>query len=440
MKVFVSSTVLDLEEERTIVSETLNSLSLESFVSEAEGADWKSSYEKCLSEIDLSDFYILIVGERYGFVPDKIPNDDIFDGCTSITHAEWKKAIQANKPMLIYIKTGVRREANLSLMVDHIEDFFAGYFRRNFSNSNELAADIRKDLLELITSIVRGEYRYPNLKRPTVVTCDDRNEVFEVGASIFRCVLLREPLPVIGLILGRTAGGIYDRFVNKEIQPCLVKALQNLRAFHCAEHFGVSGNSACSYQSWIKKSFYQRVIDAHGVKFNMRRIHFVPGTVSSENIESELRKYDYLISSHTIHLQLMGIAPNGQSMSVDPGLYGLEDLRNQETSLVQISEETRNYLMPRPPTPYCTTMGMGNVLKYANRIVLLAHGKDKADAIRNVMTTTNYRQSPCACLMHHDNFFMVLDQDSLSTMPSRWEEFFKPITATDFLANIDGAL
>ncbi|MBU1701420.1 MAG: DUF4062 domain-containing protein [Candidatus Eisenbacteria bacterium] len=432
MKIFVSSTVNDLKMERNALKKALKQYSFDAYLSEHDGADWAASCTKCLSELESSDIYVLMVGERYGSIPDKHEDSEVYDGKTSVTHGEFKKALQLNKPVLVYVKKVAKRDKDAVTFVKHLEAFYDGYFRKTFSNEKELSGFVRADVLRLITEVFRGTYRYPKLRKPQIVLCKDRNELFSVGSQMISFVLETERLPVLGFMPGRTAGGVYDQLIAAINSKNKLAGLQEMRAFHVAEHFGVAASSPSSYQNWMNTSLYGRIEKAHSIRLDRRRIHFIPGTVSGSTMESECQKYDSLVSSHTIHLQLLGIAPNGQTMTVDPDTYEGDQLLEQQTSLVKMSPETFGYLRPKPPIPYGVTIGMGNVLKFSKRIALLAFGKDKSLAIRHLLTTINYKTSPCSILKHHFDFWIVIDQEAASALPSGWIDYFNPTSGSCF--------
>jgi glucosamine-6-phosphate deaminase len=437
MKVFVSSTIRDLEPERSEIDAVLKAIQYESYLSESDGADWTSSYTKCVNEIDKSDIYILIIGERYGFIPERQSGTELLDGVTSVTHAEFKHAARLNKPTLIYEKTLTKREKQEKDFLDELKNFYSGLSVRKFSNPTMLANYVRKDVINLLTKLVRGEYRYPLLNRPNVILCDSRNDLFNLGSEMIITILQSAHLPVFGFMPGRTAGGIYEALASKLSNMEVLESLKHMRAFHVAEHFGVTGQSPCSYEHWMNMSLYERIEAAQPIHLDRSKIHFIPGAVSGGSLAAECASYDAMVSSHTIHLQLMGLAPNGQSMSIDPDTnLTRQELLDQQTSLVQISQETFNYLRPQPPIPFSITIGMGNVLKFARRIAIFAFGNDKAAAVKNLLTTADYNRAPCSILLNHSDLWVVIDKQAASHLPNRWTDFYSPITSQEFFSKL----
>ncbi|WP_407310027.1 DUF4062 domain-containing protein [Desulfosporosinus sp. SB140] len=96
MNIFLSSTYLDLQEERTAAIEVLDRVgkayAMEKFV-----AYNHRSREACLAKLRECDALVLIIGERYGYI------DDIHH--VSITELEYRTANELGLPVFAFIKT-----------------------------------------------------------------------------------------------------------------------------------------------------------------------------------------------------------------------------------------------------------------------------------------------------------------------------------------------
>ena len=97
-RIYVSSTFGDLKEYRKAVYDTLRKLrhdviAMEDYVA---SDDWPK--DKCLSDVEACDVYVGIFAWRYGFIPaEQNPNR------CSITEIEYRKAVEAGKPRLIFL-------------------------------------------------------------------------------------------------------------------------------------------------------------------------------------------------------------------------------------------------------------------------------------------------------------------------------------------------
>src|SRR5687768_15643343 len=98
-KVYVSSTIADLEAERRAVLEWLRAARHQAIDSYLPDSD--TVRESCLEDIDGCDLYVLIIGHRYGHQPDGTP-----DG-PSITQLEFRRAGDARIPRVALLRKSI---------------------------------------------------------------------------------------------------------------------------------------------------------------------------------------------------------------------------------------------------------------------------------------------------------------------------------------------
>jgi hypothetical protein len=99
-KVYVSSTVADLEAERQAVVDWLVAAQHQIVHSYRPNSD--TVRDSCLDDVDTCDLYVLVLGHRYGFQP---PQDN--PAGLSITHLEFRRAGQSGKPRVALLRTSI---------------------------------------------------------------------------------------------------------------------------------------------------------------------------------------------------------------------------------------------------------------------------------------------------------------------------------------------
>jgi hypothetical protein len=97
-KVYVSSTIVDLETERQAVIDWLVAAQHQVVHSYRPNSD--TVRDSCLEDVDSCDLYVLILGHRYGFQPPDANPDQL-----SITHLEFRRAGQSGKPRVALVRT-----------------------------------------------------------------------------------------------------------------------------------------------------------------------------------------------------------------------------------------------------------------------------------------------------------------------------------------------
>lgn len=93
--IFVSSTYTDLSEQREVVARSILELGHIPVGMEAFSAAGESTWEVIRQQILQCDYYVVIVGHRYG--------DATFDGGISYTEAEYRYAVENEIPVLGFI-------------------------------------------------------------------------------------------------------------------------------------------------------------------------------------------------------------------------------------------------------------------------------------------------------------------------------------------------
>src|SRR5580700_5246995 len=144
--VYVSSTIADLERERRAVMDWLVAARHQPVHSYVPSSD--TVRESCLDDIDQCDLYVLILGHRYGFVPE----DGNPEGL-SITHQEFRRAGQSGIPQIALLRTSVP-SASLSGTEDPQQAALVAAFRGEVTR--KVRAGEFRDLQGLIQGLSTG--------------------------------------------------------------------------------------------------------------------------------------------------------------------------------------------------------------------------------------------------------------------------------------------
>jgi len=145
LRIFVSSVQKELEDERLIVQNLVNT---DPFLSahcvpvlyECEPASPKKALDGCLEALDGCNVYLLIVGVQYGTLVGEL----------SITHAEYRRAKRTGLPVLAFIKgeRQVQREEGTVALLSELDVDGPKYKR--FGNVIELQKEVRAALVKLL--------------------------------------------------------------------------------------------------------------------------------------------------------------------------------------------------------------------------------------------------------------------------------------------------
>lgn len=149
LKLFISSTQKDLQDERNSVQAAVEELGHTCLRAETYSAPGSSPKAACVLMARECDVYIGIFGSRYGFV---VPELGI-----SATEMEFREARSQNPAKIfVYVKKAEQIEPEQERFLNDVQDFSSGYFRHEvFTDGNHLIQQIRNDIVTWTTRQVR---------------------------------------------------------------------------------------------------------------------------------------------------------------------------------------------------------------------------------------------------------------------------------------------
>jgi predicted HTH transcriptional regulator len=145
LRIFVSSVQKELEDERLIVQNLVNtdlflSAHCTPVLYEYEPASPEKAMEGCLKSLSGCQVYLLMVAEQYGALAGEL----------SITHTEYRCAKQQSMPILAFIKgdRARKREPKTNELLEELDA--DGFKYKRFGNIIELQKEVRSALLALL--------------------------------------------------------------------------------------------------------------------------------------------------------------------------------------------------------------------------------------------------------------------------------------------------
>jgi hypothetical protein len=94
-RIYVSSTLTDLQEHRESVRNAIRRMGHTDVAMEYYVAEDRRPLDKCLADVRTCDLYLIVMAWRYGHIPP--------DQTDSITHLEYRAALDADKPCLAFV-------------------------------------------------------------------------------------------------------------------------------------------------------------------------------------------------------------------------------------------------------------------------------------------------------------------------------------------------
>ena len=210
-----------------------------------------------------------------------------------------------------------------------------------------------------------------------------------------------EELPpfVLGLTTGRTPLGLYRELVRRYQAGEL--SFKNVAVYSLDEFYPISRTEQQSRNFRIYDDFLTHI------DISPENVHMLDGTVSEREVSEYCAEYEKSIRK--IDLMIVGFGEQGQIGFNEQGSYA-----KSHTRLVELSHNSRktqsSQFFGLENTPKMgITMGIGTIMR-ADRIILMAWGEDKADAVKHIVEGEITDMVPTSHLQAHSNIELVIDE------------------------------
>lgn len=226
------------------------------------------------------------------------------------------------------------------------------------------------------------------------------------AANIVASQLTLKPNSVLGLATGSTPIGMYNHLV-KAYNKGLI-SFKEAVTFNLDEYFGLKRENSQSYYYYMYENFFKHI------DIDMKHINIPNGI--AKDIHKECLEYERRIRKNEgIDLQVLGIGRNGHIGFNEPDIK-FEAL----THMVKLDEETIRdnsrffHSIEDVPTK-AISMGIKTIM-HARKIILLACGKEKADAIHEAIFGKITPELPASVLQLHPDVIFILDKEAASRL------------------------
>jgi glucosamine-6-phosphate deaminase len=232
--------------------------------------------------------------------------------------------------------------------------------------------------------------------------------VAQTVAGIIRQRNAAGSLAVLGLPTGSTPVGVYRELIRLHREEGL--DFSQVLTFNLDEYYGLQPTQLQSYHRWMHEHFFDHV------NIPAENIHIPDGTVPVEYIEAHCRQYEAAIAAAGgIDIMLLGIGRNGHIGFNEPFSQ-----RNSRTRLVTLDSLTRkgaasDFFSEEHVPTQAITMGLATILE-SRKIILIAHGEQKANIIREAVEGPLTDRVPAAILREHRDATFLLDDAAAAAL------------------------
>ena len=222
----------------------------------------------------------------------------------------------------------------------------------------------------------------------------------EGGQKAFEIVKeeLEKGLKVIGLPTGGTPETMYTELRNSDLD------FSDVVAINLDEYIGLAADHPQSYAYFMNEHLFNTK--------PFKETHIPDGLAPAAE---ETARYNQVLKDHPIDLQILGIGTNAHLGFNEPG-SSFDSL----TEKVKLSDDTveanKRYFDSVADVPkYAYSMGLASITN-ADKILLLAYGENKAEAIAQAVNGPVTEDVPASILQNHENVTFILDEGAASKL------------------------
>lgn len=239
-----------------------------------------------------------------------------------------------------------------------------------------------------------------------LIKVKDYEEMSQKSCKMFVEVLKNIDQPVFGLATGSTPIGMYERLVKLHKEGEI--SFKDVTTFNLDEYIGLPADHPQSYHYFMEDILFKHV------DISSENTHLPNGV--AEDLEQECKDFEKLIEeAGGIDLQILGIGENGHIAFNEPG-----SKFDGKTAIVDLAQATleansRFFDSIEDVPTQAITMGIGTIMK-ADKIILLASGSSKAEAMKQVVNGPVTEDVPATILQRHPNVTIIADEEALSDL------------------------
>lgn len=250
-----------------------------------------------------------------------------------------------------------------------------------------------------------------------IVILNDAAAVAAYGANIIATQLQQKPTSVLGLATGSTPVALYQQLIAKNKTGEI--SFSQATTFNLDEYLGLTDEHPQSYRHFMNEQLFNHV------DINKGNTFVPPGDAA--NPVKACHEYEAKIcDAGGVDVQLLGIGRNGHIGFNEPS-SGLTSRTRVKTLTKATIEDNARFFASDEYQPHLSiTMGIGTILE-AKKVLLLATGEKKADAVLAMIEGPLMAKCPASALQLHQDAVIVIDKAAASKLDDL--EFYQHIEA-----------
>ena len=233
-----------------------------------------------------------------------------------------------------------------------------------------------------------------------LIVCKNYEEMSAAAAQVVADVMKQKPACVLGLATGSTPVGMYQKLI--EMNKAGEIDFSKVSTVNLDEYYPISPDNDQSYRYFMNQNLFNHV--------NIDKARtFVPDGMASDPAAACEAYEETVAGVGTADIQVLGIGQNGHIGFNEPD--SALEVKTHVTGLTEstIKANARFFASEADVPTKALTMGIGTILG-AKKIIILANGAAKHEAISKMLEGKLDTSCPASMLNLHKDVVVVCDE------------------------------
>lgn len=204
-------------------------------------------------------------------------------------------------------------------------------------------------------------------------------------------------LNVLGLATGSTPETLYQEMCNSDLD------FSNVVSVNLDEYKGLEPTNPQSYHYFMNEHLFSK---------KPFKESYIPNGLGGEQACVE---YEQILDQNPIDIQILGIGQNGHIGFNEPGTSFEEKTHIVDLTKSTIEANKRFFDRVEDVPVQAISMGIKSIMA-AKQIILIAYGKNKAEAINAMINGEITEDMPASILQKHNNVTVIIDDEAASDL------------------------
>lgn len=239
-----------------------------------------------------------------------------------------------------------------------------------------------------------------------VIITKNYDEMSKKAAAIVSSQMVSKKDSILGLATGSTPIGLYKNLIKANKSGDI--DFSPTKTFNLDEYYGLERDNSQSYYSFMKENLFDHInIDTKNTDIPNCMVNDIKG----ECIDYEER----IKAAGGIDMQVLGIGNNGHIGFNEPDNVFISKTHLVDLDKGTIEANARFFDSIDEVPTQAVTMGIQTIMK-SKKIILLASGKGKADAIFKTIKGEIDPRVPASILQLHKDTTIIVDEEAASKL------------------------